>query len=382
MRSVRNWEIPLQRERMSAQSGTTEARQADESARPLDQTEESASRKKVELALRLSEESLRAILETAVDAIVTIDRSGIILSANPASERMFGYTAEELVGQNVSLLMPSPYREDHDGYLARYLQTGERHIIGIGREVQVRRKDGRILPVELAVGEIDHLQRFTGILRDLTRRKSLEREVVEIASLEQRRIGEDLHDSVGQELTALNLLAGDLAELVPADQSDAGTVVAKIVEGLSRCKAELRHVIRGLLPVPVDTLGLMAALSDLAGRTESQGGVACTFDCPENVSVADNIAATHLYLIAQEAVHNALKHARPRLVRIGLSRKPSLTLEIEDDGVGLPPPAEIAGETGGVGLRIMQNRAAVIGATLSIERVDPTGTRIVCTLPR
>ena len=151
-----------------------------------------------EKSLRDREARLRAIIDTAVDAIITIDERGLIQSTNPATEKMFGYTSTELIGRNVSTLMPSPYREEHDGYLMRYLQTGEKRIIGIGREVSGRRKDGTVFPVELAVSEM-HADggRFTGILHDTTRRKKLEREILEIAGLEQNRIGQDLHDNVG-----------------------------------------------------------------------------------------------------------------------------------------------------------------------------------------
>ena len=97
---------------------------------------------------------LRAILETSPDGLITIDEDGIIQSFNPAAERMFGYNAAEVIGRNVSCLMPSPYREEHDGYLARFLRTGERRIIGIGREVLGQRKDGTIFPHELTVGEV------------------------------------------------------------------------------------------------------------------------------------------------------------------------------------------------------------------------------------
>ena len=154
--------------------------------------------------------------------------------------------------------------------------------------------------------------------RDISRRKELEREVVEIASLEQRRIGQDLHDSVSQELTALNMLAGDLAETLRSDPANAPKLVERMVQGLQRSQQELRAVMRGLFPVSVDAEGLMAALSDLADRTQQEGKVTCMFDCPEPVLVADNLVATHLYLIAQEAVHNAVKHARCQNIRISL----------------------------------------------------------------
>jgi two-component system CheB/CheR fusion protein len=337
--------------------------------------------------LRDRQERLRAILDAAADAILTIDQGGIIQSVNPSAERMFGYTAAEMIGQNVKLLMPSPYHEAHDGYLARYLQTGEKRIIGIGREVEARRKDGSIFPVDLAVSEIEHLKLFTGIIRDNTRRKELEREVVEIASLEQRRIGQDLHDSVGQELTALNLLAKDLAEAMRTDPAKASPLVERMTEGLQRSQQELRAVLRGLLPVPVDSEGLMAALTDLANYTQQEGKVMCVFDCPKPVWVADNLTATHLYLIAQEAVHNTVKHAQARKVRITLQAEEGLVLRVQDDGIGMPaqPPSAFTPKEegkGGWGLRIMQNRAAIIGAKLTIAPAEPTGTVVTCVLAR
>lgn len=132
--------------------------------------------KQVEAVLRDSEVRQHAILQTAVDGIITIDERGIIESFNPAAERLFGYTAEEAIGQNISMLMPSPDREEHDSYLARYLQTGEPHIIGIGREVRARRRDGTAFPIALAVSEmhLDGRRMFTGIVHDLTARVQAE----------------------------------------------------------------------------------------------------------------------------------------------------------------------------------------------------------------
>ena len=123
-----------------------------------------------------SGERLRAILHTAADAIVTIEASGTIESVNPAAERMFGFMPGELLGRNVSVLMPPPWREEHDRYVARYLRTGEARIIGIGREIVAQRKDGDVFPVDLAVSEVRLPGRrlFTGIIRDLTERREME----------------------------------------------------------------------------------------------------------------------------------------------------------------------------------------------------------------
>ncbi len=123
-----------------------------------------------EQALQESEARTRAILETAVDAIITIDEHGIIDSVNPAAVRLFGYTTEEVVGRNVKMLMPSPYREEHDEYLSNYVTTGRKKIIGIGREVVGLRKDGSTFPMHLAVSELwlGPRRMFTGITRDIT----------------------------------------------------------------------------------------------------------------------------------------------------------------------------------------------------------------------
>ena len=166
--------------------------------------EDITERRRATEALRDREERLRTILNTVTDAIITIDRRGTIAGVNPATERMFGYTASELVGQNVSLLMPSPYHEEHDGYLANYHRTGQAKMIGIGCEVQGMRKDGSIFPIELAVSEVDHLHLFTGVIRDITERKRLEAEVLRIAEEERMRVAADLHDGICQELVAFS----------------------------------------------------------------------------------------------------------------------------------------------------------------------------------
>src|SRR5215469_8664402 len=122
-----------------------------------------------EAALRESQGRIQAILDAAVDAIITIDERGIVESANPAVERLFGYSPSALIGQNVSMLMPSPHRERHDGYIARYLRTGEARAMGLGRELEGLRQDGTVFPMELALSEIrgGDKRRFTGIIRDI-----------------------------------------------------------------------------------------------------------------------------------------------------------------------------------------------------------------------
>jgi PAS domain S-box-containing protein len=149
-------------------------------------------------ALRESTERLQAVLNAAVDGIVIIDTAGIIQSVNPAVREMFGYAPEELVGRNVKILMPPPFREEHDGYIARYLATGEARIIGIGREVEGRRRDGSTFPLDLAVSKVRHGDEvfFLGMLRDISERMRLEAEIRQAQKMEAigRLAGGVAHD--------------------------------------------------------------------------------------------------------------------------------------------------------------------------------------------
>ena len=160
-------------------------------------------RKAAELAQRESELRLRSILDTVPDAIIVIDAQGKIQSFSPAAERLFGYDSGEVIGHNVNILMPAPYREAHDSYIERYLRTGERRIIGIGRVVTGRREDGETFPMELQVGEFTFAggRYFTGFVRDLTERQEAERRIQDLQ-------GELLHAS---RLSVMGQMASTMA---------------------------------------------------------------------------------------------------------------------------------------------------------------------------
>ena len=169
-------------------------------------------------ALSESESRLRSILDTVPDAIIVIDERGLIQSFSPAAERLFGYVEAEVVGRNVNKLMPSPYREAHDGYLERYLRTGERRIIGIGRVVVGLRKNGETFPMELAVGEFHALEAryFTGFVRDLT---------------EQQRVARRLQDLQTELLHASRLsVMGQMASAMAHELNQPLTAVMNYLE--------------------------------------------------------------------------------------------------------------------------------------------------------
>jgi PAS domain S-box-containing protein len=326
--------------------------------------------------LREQQERLRAILNSPDDAIITCDREGVIESVNSATERMFGYTAAELIGENVKMLMMPSFQSEHDVYLQNLLKTGEHKAVGVGREVTARRKDGSLFPVDLAVGEVENYKLYTGILRDASRRRELESQVLEIAELERRRIGTELHDQVGQELTALGLLSASLLESAQARTEPDPDTLRKVSKGIQRVLGQVRGLSRGLVPVEINAEGLTAALKQLADQFGQDSIVECTFRSDRPEAGCTDTEAQHLYLIAREACTNALKHAAPRHVDIDLQARDSqLVLRITDDGSGR---AEQFDE--GLGLRLMRNRARLINASLSIVQAEPKGTKVVCTL--
>jgi PAS domain S-box-containing protein len=334
-------------------------------------------------ALRDTVARFRSVIETAVDGIITIDHQGIIDFINPAGAQMFGYEPRELIGQNVSVLMPQPHASEHDGYMEAYLRTGRAKIIGIGRELFAKRRDGSLFPMRLAVSEMNLTGRraFTGIVQDLSERRRLERQVLDAAAAEQRRIGQDLHDGMCQQLAALGTSIESLkrksARGTPIDPEQL-EAIGKL---LRNSVGELRQVAHGLQPVNFRVGGLPVALQELARSTSDHFHVSCKSRCARDARVDDETTAEHLYRIAQEATGNAIRHGKARVVRIALTTPSSggLWLGVLDDGVGFPDPLP---PSAGMGLRIMKYRADAIGADLRISpRRRRRGAAVCCALP-
>jgi len=290
------------------------------------------------LALIEREERLRAIVDGAVDATITIDEHGLIESVNPAAEKVFGYRAEEMLRQNVRMLMPSPHREKHDDYLRRYLETGVPRIIGIGREVTALRKDGSHIPVHLAVSVVNLPRRklFTAILHDLTARRRLEMLVLEATALEQKRIGQDLHDGIGQQLAGLSFYCKSLSDRLKAKGLPEAADAERMSQLITQSHAQVRALSHGLNPVVDKPQGLMMALEELAEYVSSTFGTPCRFESKSVVLLDDVALSTHVFRIAQEAVTNALKHARAWNIVVRLDHVDGQNcLSVEDDGEGM-----------------------------------------------
>ena len=355
---------------------------------------------------------LRAILDAAVDSIVTIEESGAIESINAATERLFGYPREELIGRNVSVLMPSPYREEHDRHIGRYLRTGEARIIGIGREVEAVRKDGRVFPVDIAVSEVQLPGRrlFTGIIRDLTERREMEErarlrledaahtarmlELGEMCSEIVHEVNQPLAAIVGFAEGCLRMVRGGGAE--PAVIEDALGRVAD--QGIHA--GEILSRLRGLVRKDEhrrETLHLATAIEEtllLVDHERRQRGVRIVVRCDPDLPAvtANRVQIEQILLNLLRNAFHAVEGAERRQVWIRTARAGvrRLRLLVEDSGPGLSPELrERIFETFyttrpnglGVGLAISRSLAENHGGRLWAESVDGRGAIFGLELP-
>jgi PAS domain S-box-containing protein len=336
--------------------------------------------KRTEEALQEERNVVSAILHTVGALVVVLDPEGRIIRLNRAGEQTSGYSFAEVAGQKIwdRLLVPeevdrfkSDFQQlcadhlprDYEGYLVK--RDGARRLIAWSSTV-LPGKDGTLTHIIA-----------TGI--DVTERKHLEKTILEVSGREQRRIGQDLHDGLGQHLTGIAFMSKvqeqRLAEKSLPEAGDA----AKIVKLVNDAIHKTRELARGLLPVVSDAEGLMSALEQWAGEVENLFGVSCHFECFTPVLIHDDTVATHLYYIAREAVNNAIKHGHAKRIMIRLASDPEQgALTITDDGSGI---ANVPANNVGIGRQLMNYRARVVGGSLEIERAPGGGTVVTCLFP-
>jgi len=221
-------------------------------------------------------------------------------------------------------------------------------------------------------------ERTAALIEEAAERDRLEKEILNIIERERQRIGHDLHDSLGQHLTAAALSGQVLQESLVASESQEAAAADSLVVLVEQAVELTRQLSRGLAPIELTGEGLMDALRELVASTEERSKIRCDFIYEEPVLIADPTIATHLYRIAQEAVNNAVKHAKPANILIQLSKLDGvIEMVVEDNGVGLPQPLP---KRRGMGLWIINHRAGMIGATLTMQCPPTGGTTITCTL--
>jgi two-component system, LuxR family, sensor kinase FixL len=369
-------------------------------------------RKSAEIALRESELRWRSILDTVPDAIIVIDAAGTVESFSPAAESLFGYTAGEVVGQNVKMLMPQPYRGAHDGYLARYMRTGERRIIGIGRIVVGQRKGGETFPMELAVGEFSspNGKFFTGFVRDLTERQETERRIEDLQSelLHASRLSvmgqmaSTMAHELNQPLTAVTnyLEAGrhmisqgtvapervsDLMEKAVAQAQRAGEVIRKLRQFVSKGETERRTQNLNQLVEEALALGLVGA---------RQSGIRVLLELNHDLPpvIVDPVQIQQVVLNLVRNAVEAMEEVAHRELTIATRAVGSrIETSIADTGPGIAPeladrlfqPFVTTKKTGmGLGLSICREIVEAHHGRLTTAARPAGGTIFYLTLPR
>ncbi|HEU4682868.1 MAG TPA: PAS domain S-box protein [Nitrospira sp.] len=374
-----------------------------------------------EAALREGEARLKAIVETAMDGIVTIDEAGTVQSINPAIERMFEYTQEELIGRNINVLMPEPESQRHDDYLRLYRQTGERRVIGFVREVTGKRKNGSLFPIEISIGEsvLPGKRFFTGIVRDVTARQEAQARIEQFAEdLERqvtRRTAEllETHDQLRALTTELNLteqrerkqlaseLHDHLQQLLVLGKMELGQgkrfalglpgcekSIQKVDDILSEALTYTRTLVAELSPPVLREHGLAAALKWL-GQYMEKYNLAVTVAVPDDATVElleDQLVLT--FQSVRELLINSWKHAGTGRASISMRQCDSmLEIHVEDEGKGfdLSTATTENRPTGGMsskfGLLAIRERMRAVGGSFQIESCPAQGTRATLTLP-
>jgi PAS domain S-box-containing protein len=338
-------------------------------------------RRRSEAAVRHSEARMRAMLATALDCVVIIDRDGVVLEFNAAAERTFGYSAQEAIGREMGeLIVPPSLRERHRRGLARYLETEQARVLDRRVEITGMRADGSEFPVELTITriDVDDGPLFSGYLRDITDRKRADAElrasrtrIVEAADAERRRIERNLHDGAQQVMLGLAIDLRLARNAVGDDGGDATALLDEALEDLAEATKELRELARGIHPAVLTDHGLKAAFSMLSERAAMPVAI---------VSVPDerfdpSVEAT-AYFVAAEALTNVARYAEASGAELQARRTGDrLVVSVSDDGRGGAEPGS------GSGLRGLEDRVAALGGDLDVRSPAGRGTTVTARIP-
>ena len=328
---------------------------------------------KAEKALRDSEELFRQLVETMNEGLGIQNRRGIITYVNNKICKILQQGREEIIGR--------PTREfisDRD--LELWMHNMRQKDAPESYEVTWRGRDG--IPVYTIVSPRamhDSQDRFTGgfaVITDITAMKQLEKEVLETSERERQKIGYELHDDLGQHLIGIDVMTKVLKNKLSMHSPEDARYAGEIGDLVKEAIVKTRRLARGLCPVHLTSLGLESSLEELATSTSNIFSISCLFNCPRHIPLKDNTLSTHLYYIAKESIHNAIEHGKATKISIDLLNNSGVvSLSILDNGVGIKDVSKASG----IGLRIMNYRARMIGASLKIESDQSGGTLVTCT---
>ena len=343
-----------------------------------------------------SEQQLGAIVDSAMDAIISVDATQNIVLFNRAAEQVFGVRREEVLGTSLDRFLPARFRGAHRGHIEHFGSTGvTSRRMGDVTTLWALRADGEEFPIEASISQsgASGKRHYTVILRDITRRKQFEdalkasqRELRELSARvleareeEKAHIARELHDELGQLLTALKMDLGWLRERLPADPELAARA-AEMGALLDRTVGSTRRISADLRPLMLDDLGLADAAAWLVEDFAKRSGVACRIDVSEDVQGVSKAVATAVYRAVQESLTNIARHSGAKNAWVVLEATDGVVhVEIEDDGRGIA--SEDLAKSRSLGLKGMRERIAFLGGSLDIGRAPRGGTRLKLTVP-
>lgn len=311
----------------------------------------------------------KALVAIVPDLLVRLRKDGTILELHPGAGNPLGLKVNDLMGRSIKQLLPAPLATQAMQQLGQAIRTREVQTFTCQYLLPNELRDFEARGVSCADDEA------LVIVRDVTERKRMEHEIVEVSHREQQRIGEDLHDGLGQHLTGITFLTRALERKLTTKSPEEAKEAAEIGRLVMQALAQTRNLARGLFPAELERNGLTAALVELTDSVQKTCGVHCTLRAAEKISINDNVLATHVFRIAQEAMNNSIKHSKAKNIEVTLEvNGEQLQLRVTDDGTGFSPEAKL----NGLGLRIMQFRARRIGGELQVAAGDKGGTSVTC----
>jgi len=340
-------------------------------------------------ALEGADARLAGLLDSAMDAIITVDSDQKVILYNKAAEKIFGWPTHEMLGQPLTRLIPQRHQAAHGDQVRRFGQTGTTtRRMGDGTVLYGLRASGEEFPLEASISQLDTPQGklYTVILRDVTERVRAGEELSAFASAahairesEKTRIARELHDELAQSLTAIKMDATWIREAMPRDADAVRARLDDMLGLLDTTVAATRRIASDLRPLLLDDLGLVPAIEWLTHNFSQRHGVPCRLSLDEDVELGEPYA-TAVFRIVQESLVNVAKHAGASRVDVRIERTgEAVMLEVADDGAGFSPDAPR--KTGSLGLMGLRERARLLRGTVEIDTAPGRGTRIRVAIP-